>query len=119
MAEPRKASIEVAWPRSGVAQVLLRDEHDLSTAAEVEAAFARALADGQHVIADLTLATFIDCSTIRALVRARSAAVEQRLRFHLLLGRSSIVEVALTATGVLPVLNPAATLDDALDLVAD
>jgi hypothetical protein len=67
------------------------------------------------VVADLTYATLIGCSTIGELVRARNAALGKGLGFHILLGSSSIVEVALGATGDLPVLNPAASLDGALE----
>jgi anti-anti-sigma factor len=75
------ASIPIA-PRL---ELRLRGEHDLSTASELAATIARAIADDEDadLVIDLADVTFMDASTITVLLRARRY-LEERSR-HLLL----------------------------------
>jgi anti-sigma B factor antagonist len=64
----------------GVRIVALAGEHDLSTAAELGEALARALAESSSVVIDLSAVTFVDSSVVGVLVDAqrRAATLEGR-----------------------------------------
>ena len=57
--------------RDGVAVIVLRGEHDMSTAGLLEAAIVSALDAGRPVIVDLSTVSFIDSSIAAVLLRAR------------------------------------------------
>jgi len=54
--------------------VELSGEHDVSTAAELERALARAIATGDAVVVDLRRATFADSAILGAIIRANKDA---------------------------------------------
>jgi anti-sigma B factor antagonist len=54
--------------------VALRGELDVSGAPEAEAAITALVARGRYVVIDMSALDFIDCSSLGALVRARSLA---------------------------------------------
>jgi anti-sigma B factor antagonist len=61
-----------AW--DGHVVVALRGELDVTGAADVEAAITALMARGRYVIIDMSALDFIDCSSLRALLRARALA---------------------------------------------
>jgi anti-sigma B factor antagonist len=105
---------EVRRPRPHVAQVVLGGEHDLASAGELADTLASLPASCSHLIVDLSRVEFVDSSTIRALLKARTRFDEDGRRFNVVVGRAPIVEQALELTGVLPGLGPVSTLDEAL-----
>ena len=108
-------SIDVRWPRPGVAQVVLGGEHDLGSAGQLADTVARALEGATHLIVDVSEVTFIDSTTIGGVVAAKRQADAIQCRFNLLLATAPIVERALELTGVLPMLNAVHSLDEALE----
>ena len=93
---PERGSVSVLREANSYI-VRARGEHDLSTAAHFGAAFVEvALIDGADVTVDLSDVTFMDCSTVRVLVRGhgllasrdrslsvRCATARQRWFLHL------------------------------------
>ena len=107
-------TIEVRFPRPGVAQVVLGGEHDLATRDQLDATLARALATCSHLVVDLSTTKFIDSSAIGVLVATKRRADARGSQFNLLLGTVPIVEKVLEIAGVLPFLNRVRDLDEAL-----
>jgi anti-anti-sigma factor len=107
-------TIEVRWPRSEVAVVVLRGEHDLASVGTLAGQLANALATSEHLIVDVSEAAFIDSTTIRAIAAAKNEADLSGRRFNLLVGTAAIVEMALELSGVIPLLNTVHSLDEAL-----
>ena len=110
----REPAIEVLWPRPDSAVVVLSGEHDLASAADLNETLAETLANCEHLIVDLSSATFIDSSTIMTLVSAKRHADQADRKFNLVLASTPIVERVLEITRVLPVLNRVKTLEEAL-----
>lgn len=66
---------------NGVAVVLLEGEHDVYTAPTVTGKIESCLSEGVPVVVDLTGASFIDSSILRALIVARNGSQERNLGF--------------------------------------
>jgi len=66
---------------NGVAVVLLEGEHDVYTAPAVTGKIEACLSEGHPVVVDLTGASFIDSSILRALIVARNGSQERSLGF--------------------------------------
>ena len=111
--EPSSLGVEVRMLDAGV-HVLLAGEHDLSTALELEKTFDRLLAVSPHLIVDLSTCDFIDSSTIRALVMAKTRAEARGRRFTLVVGGGSNVARVLELAQVLPHLNKVGSIDEAV-----
>ena len=107
-------TIDVRAPRSGVVEVVLGGEHDLSSTEQLEETLTQALATCSHLVVDVSEAEFIDSTTIAVLVHAKSAAYDNDRRFNLVLNSTPIVERVLEITGVLETLNRVHTIDEAL-----
>jgi anti-sigma B factor antagonist len=60
--------------RDGHVVVALRGELDVTGAADVEAAITPLVARGRYLVIDMSALDFIDCSSLRALPRARALA---------------------------------------------
>lgn len=111
---PNPPTVDVRWPAAGVAQVVLGGEHDLDSAARLQALLGETLETCAHLIVDLSSTDFIDSATIRALLATKGRADATNRQFNLLVGTRPIVERVLELTGVLTVLNRAHTLEDIL-----
>jgi anti-anti-sigma factor len=74
---PRIGSVWVTPARSRHTMVCLAGEHDLSTAPALADAFSHAIMfDSTNVLVDLSKVTFIDASTIAALMQLRNRLAE-------------------------------------------
>jgi anti-anti-sigma factor len=113
-ASATEPTVEIRWPRPGIAQVVLGGEHDLSTVAGLKKTFSEMLPGCSKLIVDLRDTQYIDASTIGALVTARRRAEASGREFSLVLATTPIVERALEISGVLPELNRLHTVGDAL-----
>jgi anti-anti-sigma factor len=109
--EPRTV---ITWPQPDVAVVVLEGEHDLESAPRLEQALGEALVTCSHLVVDLSLAQFIDSSTIHVLVTMKNEADNHGCRFTLVLEGSPSIEHTLEICGVLEALNRVPTLDAAL-----
>ena len=67
-------TIDVRWPRAGVAHVILGGEHDLDSADRLSAVLTQMLEGGSHLIVDLGATRFIDSSTIQVLLATKGRA---------------------------------------------
>ena len=112
-------TIDVHWPRPGVAVVVLGGEHDLYSARLIEQATDEVLLTCSHLIVDISPVQFIDSSTIKLLVRRKKDADAKNCRFNLVMGTAPSVRRTLEICGVLPGLNHAPTVDSALEPVSD
>lgn len=112
--DDQRPTVDVRWPRPGVALVDLGGEHDLDSAAAVEQAAGGALLACTHLIVDLSHVQFVDSSIINLLVHLRKEAGSLDRRFNVVTARSSTVEHALEICGVVPTLNRVGSLDEAL-----
>jgi anti-anti-sigma factor len=108
-----ESSVEVHWPKPEVAVVTLSGEHDLGNVPALRETLDEALLTCSHLIVDISPATFIDSSTVNALVRTKKDADEGGCRFNLVLGMSAMIERTLEICGVLPALNPIRAVDQA------
>jgi anti-sigma B factor antagonist len=64
--------------RDGHVVVALRGELDVTGAADVEAAITPLVARGRYLVIDMSALDFIDCNSLRALLRARARALARR-----------------------------------------
>jgi anti-anti-sigma factor len=112
--QPTEARIEVSWPRPDVAVVVLEGEHDLESAPRLELAMGDALLTCSELLVDLSLAQFIDSSTINVLVRMKREADRSGSNFSLVLDGSPNVEHTLEICRVLGRLNRVASVDAAV-----
>jgi anti-anti-sigma factor len=112
---PDQPDVELRWPRSGVAQIVLFGEHDLANSAALERTIELTL-DGRptQLLIDLTVAEFIDSTVIRTLVLACRGAEKADIGFNLIVAPDTIVRRALEVTNVLAALNAVESLDAAL-----
>ena len=63
--------IELRWPRTDVAQIVLLGEHDLTSGEELEATLTSVLDVSTKLVVDLTGVEFIDTTLINGLCRAK------------------------------------------------
>ena len=86
------ASVGIERPSAGVAVVVFRGEHDLTTESKAADVLLSLVASEGQVIADFSEAEFVDLAILRVLRRANRVAAERGTRFSLQLGEASIVE---------------------------
>lgn len=81
--------------------VRLIGEHDLSTQDQISGAIEAAIQGGRDVVVDLRCATFIDSSTLQALVAGARKASEAGRRLMLVIGEERAVVQVFELTGLL------------------
>ncbi|WP_328865330.1 STAS domain-containing protein [Streptomyces sp. NBC_00304] len=101
------------YRRNGRTVVALRDEIDIATAALIAPALDGATSAGSpHVVVDLTEVSFLDCSGLTLLCRARRRALDRDGRFWLVCDCPRILRL-LRAGRLHDLFRPVATPDDA------
>lgn len=117
--------VRVAPLPGDIAVISLLGEHDVTTAWEVRNAIAFALAQGTHLVVDLSETEFIDSSIVHALVDSVQLASAQGLRISLQLQTQASVkrmlEIMLEISGLeaLPVYGTRAEAIDAVRQTPD
>jgi anti-anti-sigma factor len=76
-------------------------EHDLATSAKLHEVLASLIAANNLVVADLSETEFIDCSGLRAVVKAHRQAEQHGVEFRLQLGARAIVRRTLEISNLL------------------
>jgi anti-anti-sigma factor len=104
--------VEQVTPRAVVA--VFEGEHDVATSGQVRDTLASLVENNSVVVADLSVAEFIDSSIIHALVEADRTARGRGSTFRLQLGTARIVRVALEVTGLLDEIECAPTRAEAV-----
>ena len=107
-------TIEVIWPESDVALVVLAGEQDMGSAPVIEGAVGDALRTCSHLVIDLSAVQFVDSSIIDLLVQTRREAAERGCDFNLVLPEGPSIERTLEICGVLPELNRVTTREAAM-----
>ncbi|MEE4494689.1 STAS domain-containing protein [Streptomyces sp. BE230] len=101
------------YRRDGRTVVALRDEIDLATAALIAPALDGATSDGSpQLVVDLTEVSFLDCSGLTLLCRARRRVLDRDGRFWLVCGCPRILRL-LRAGRLHDLFCPVATPDEA------
>jgi anti-sigma B factor antagonist len=72
-------------PAEGVVLVSVHGEHDIASAPGLRGAIEQALARSQHVVVDLTPATFVDSTVLGVLLGARGRAEEEEVGYAVVL----------------------------------
>jgi anti-sigma B factor antagonist len=95
---------------NGVAVVMLEGEHDVHTAPSVSGRIDSFLSEAVPVVVDLTGASFIDSSILRALIVARNGSEKRSLGFAVCLdqtGESAVQRVfeIARAEALFPILS--------------
>jgi anti-sigma B factor antagonist len=110
----RDELVEVLLPRAGVAVVVLRGEHGLTTNELLSGVLSLVVEGNDLVVVDVSEATFIDSSTLGTIVHADRAARVAGSHLRLQVGTSPIVRRLIEITGLLRVLDWAPTRETAL-----
>ena len=110
-------TIELVGETESIIAFVLEGEFDMSVSPQVLEHAERVVQSKKHLIIDLTKATFIDSSMVRALFTASRAAQEHGRCFVLQFGSAKGVERVLEITGADKALPIAATREDAVDLI--
>ena len=100
-----------------IVAICLEGEFDLANAPALGDEIDRALESGNHLIFDLSKATFIDSSVIRALMRAVKAVSGREQALVLQLGTAAIVERLLEIVKIEQVLPRAHDRQGAVRLI--
>ena len=97
--------IEVDRTNDGVAIIAVEGEHDISTVPSLRDELGAVIRKGTPLVIDLTGATFLDSSVLRALLEARQQAEKQNLGFAVALDSSEApgVKRVLEITGLMSV----------------
>jgi len=101
-------------PADDVVMVAVHGEHDIASAPALRAAIDEAFGRSQHVVVDLTPATFIDSTVLGVLLSARERAQEEEVGYAVVLDAAAgdvAVRRILEVTG-LDVLLPVHTERD-------
>ena len=107
-------TIEVTWPETDVALVVLAGEQDMGSAPVIEGAVSDALRTCSHLVIDLSAVQFVDSSIISLLIRMRREAADRGCDFNLVVQEGQPIERTLEICGVLPELNRVPTRDAAM-----
>ncbi|MBA3733671.1 MAG: STAS domain-containing protein [Actinobacteria bacterium] len=112
-------SVTLAPRESPAAVVALVGEHDAYSSERLGNELSMLLDAKQRIVVDLRDATFIDSTTLSALLAARHRADESSLGFALVLQDHDHTQVhqILELTGLGPTFAVCTDLDDALDAV--
>jgi len=113
-------SVTLARREPPTAVVALVGEHDAYSSGRLESELALLLEGRHRIVVDLTDTTFMDSTTLSALLSARRQAEEQRLGFGLVLpvDERSQVDALLDLTGLRSAFATYGQLDDAVADVA-
>jgi anti-anti-sigma factor len=84
-----------------ISVVELLGEHDLSTKEQISGAIDAAVQGNHHVVVDLRSASFIDSSTLQALVAGSRGAAEAGKGFIIVIGEERAVVQVFELTGLL------------------
>ncbi len=112
------ANIRVVHATNTTTALAVEGEWDLTTAPGLSDIAQRVIAEGRNLIIDLSDVSFLDASTVRALLDADVAAQQRGCELVVQLGRATFVERVLSITGADRKLATAATRGAALALVA-
>ena len=110
----RQPAIDVRSPQPHAVLVVLRGEHDLSSAEALRQTFEQSLGRCDHLIVDLSAVEFIDSTTIRVLMETRGHAIERDRKLSVVLGTAAIVERVLEISGILGLMNVVPSVERAL-----
>jgi len=103
------------WPETdNIVAISLEGEFDRANSFLISEQAEQALDEDKHLILDLSGASFIDSSTIHALVQAQNAAAKQGQVIVLQLGTAATVERALQLSGIDQLVPRAGTRGEAV-----
>ena len=112
-----EARLQVTHETERIAAISLEGEFDLTNSTLVMEQAEQTLDDHDHLIIDLSHATFIDSSTIRALVQTHNAAVKRGQVVVLQLATAATVERVLQVSGIDELLPRGTTRREAIQIV--
>lgn len=110
-------SLRLEPQATDVVSLALVGEFDMANAADIRTEGDEALRRGNHLILDLTHATFVDSSAIAALFAVAKHATASRRVAVLQLGTAEIVETALRLSEIERVLPRASKRSDAIRVI--
>lgn len=112
---PTLGDVVVEHPASGAAVAVFSGEHDLATKRQIHELLSSLVHDNELVVADFSEAQFVDSSILRVLTEMKGVADERGHTFRLQLNTADIVRRAFEISGLLTILEVAATRETALD----
>jgi anti-sigma B factor antagonist len=105
--------------RDGIVALCIEGEWDMGNAPRIDQESAQVLDHGNHLILDLSRATFIDSSVIRALFGAQKQAATRGRVAVLQLGTAATVELALGLSRIERVLPRAHSRGEAIATIQE
>ena len=115
--EDGPAALRVVPETDEIVALSLEGEFDLANASRIVEEGERALANANHLIVDLSKATFIDSSVIAALFGIHKQASAHNRLAVLQLGTAAIVEKTLELSRVERIIPRANTRAEAIDTI--
>jgi anti-anti-sigma factor len=106
--------VHVRPETDNIVAISLEGEFDRANSFLISEQAEQALDEDKHLILDLSGASFIDSSTIHALVQAQNAAAKQGQVIVLQLGTAATVERALQLSGIDQLVPRAGTRGEAV-----
>ena len=107
--------IAVEEPEAGRTVVVFKGEHDLAQVEALGELLSGLVAENELVVADFSDAEFVDSSIINLLVETKREAEARERRFRIQMGTECVVYRVFEVTGVLSLLECAASREEALD----
>jgi anti-sigma B factor antagonist len=112
-----ESTVRVTQEADGIVAISLTGEFDMATAPQFSETAERVL-DGNHLVIDLSEATFIDSSMLNAVVQVYKEATSRGRVTVLQLGTSSVVERVVALSGIDQLLLRAHDRADAIRTIA-
>jgi anti-anti-sigma factor len=112
-----KPRLQVTEETDAIVAISLEGEWDMANAPLLTEQTQRALADDNHLILDLSHATFIDSSTINALIKTHEAVSERGQRLVLQLATADNIERVLEVSGIDQLIPRASSRTEAIETI--
>jgi anti-anti-sigma factor len=113
------ARLLVSQETDGIVVISLEGEWDMANAALLSEQTEHGLDHHQHLILDLSRASFIDSSTIQTLVKTHEAASKQRQAVVLQLATAANVERILEVSGIDQLIPRASSRSRAIQIIQE
>ena len=114
MAPTTLEDVQVERPADGTAVVVFSGEHDMATEHEIGQLLHSLVRWDKLVVADFSLASFVDSSMLGVLLDTNQQARELGKTFRLQLGTAAIVHRAFELCGVFAAIERVTTREEAL-----
>jgi stage II sporulation protein AA (anti-sigma F factor antagonist) len=111
--------VAVTHDTDEIASIFLQGEFDLATSSQIIQKAEQLLEENNHLIIDLSDATFVDSSIINVILRAYKASTEKGRVTVLQLGTAAVVERVVDISGITRIIPRAKDRAEAIRMIQE